>query len=67
MDESCERLKVALRLVDYEKIKMCPCVREFFHPLVKDIIKDKNLETLFESETKCYWMPKEIAREFDVA
>ena len=66
LDESCERLKIALRLIDYENIKMYTCVREFFHPMIMDVIKDKNLKMTFDNGTKCYWMSKEIARELEV-
>lgn len=45
---------------------MYPCVREFFHPMIMDVIKDMKLKKMFDSGTKCYWMPKEIARELEV-
>lgn len=66
LDESFERLKIALRLIDYKNVKMFPCVRECFHPMIMDVIKDKNLTMLFDSGTKCYWMSKEIARDLEV-
>lgn len=50
-------LRRALELLNYDQEMAFVCFRDIFRPLIFDILRVRNLETTFDSSTRCVYFP----------
>lgn len=66
LDSSLESLKQSLMLIDYSRPCFFLCLRAIYHPILHEVIKEKNLRTFFDDGTIMRYMSKERVIEMKV-
>lgn len=64
LDPTLQRLKTALKLLEYDPPVFYMCTREAYHATLHEAVKELNLEVLFDDGTMQKYLRKEDAKKF---
>lgn len=66
ISESPVRLKALLNLLDYSNELELFCTRDDFKTVIHELLEERNLETVYEQDTKCFYLSIEDALKLTV-